>query len=288
MSKISIRPFFDEATNTISYVVSDLATRLTAVIDSVLDYDPHSGTLSHESADKIITYLDNNDLKLEWILETHAHADHVTASDYLQGKRGGEIGIGEHICCVQDTFKKVFNFEPSFATNGSQFDQLFADGQVIKLGHIDVHIKHTPGHTPACVSYLIEDAVFVGDALFMPDFGTARCDFPSGSATVLFHSINQLLALPHMTRLFVGHDYKAPGREAFAWESTIIEQLRSNIHVKKGTTMEQFVTMRTSRDSQLPVPKLLLPAIQMNIRAGKVPETECNGVSYLKIPLNVK
>ena len=288
MSKLSIKPFFDEVTNTISYVVCDLATRLTAVIDPVLDYDPSSGTLGHESPDKIINYLDNNNLKLEWILETHAHADHVTASDYLQAKRGGEIGIGEHICDVQDTFKKVFNLEPGFVTNGSQFGQLFADGEVIKLGNIDIHIMHTPGHTPACVSYLIEDAVFVGDALFMPDFGTARCDFPSGSATVLFHSIGRLLALPQTTRLFVGHDYKAPGREKFAWESTILEQLQSNIHIKKGTTVEQFVTMRTNRDSQLPVPKLLLPAIQMNIRAGKVPETEGNGVSYLKIPLTIE
>ncbi len=288
MSKIHITSFFDDATNTVTYVVCDQASRLAAVIDPVLDFDAASGTLSTQSADQIIAFLDESELKLEWILETHAHADHITAAKYLKDKRGGEIGIGEHITRVQDTFKSRFNLEPEFACDGSQFDQLFADNEIIKLGHVDIQVLHTPGHTPACVSYHIEDAVFVGDTLFMPDYGTARADFPLGSAKVLFSSIERLLTLPNATRMFVGHDYKAQGRDEFAWETTVIEQQKSNIHVKQGTSVQDFVNMRTKRDATLAVPKLLLPAIQLNIRAGDMPPAESNGSHYLKIPLTRK
>ncbi len=288
MSKIAITPFFDDATNTLTYVVSDKASGLTAVIDPVMDYDSASGTLSSQGIDKVIHFLDENELQLEWILETHAHADHVTAAHYLKQKRGGHIGIGEHIGRVQDTFKSLFNLESDFPCDGRQFDHLFVDNEIIKLGHVNIHVMHTPGHTPACVSYLIEDAVFVGDTLFMPDYGTARADFPLGSAKVLYHSITRLLSLPMTTRMFVGHDYKAPGREEFAWETTVIEQQRNNVHVNSGITCDAFVKMRNERDATLAVPKLLLPSIQMNIRAGQLPPKEDNGKAYLKIPLTQK
>jgi glyoxylase-like metal-dependent hydrolase (beta-lactamase superfamily II) len=288
MSKLNIQPFFDENTQTVTYIVTDKATSLTAIIDPVLDFDSPSGKITSTSADKIITFLDVNNLRLEWILETHAHADHITASNYIKAKRGGQIGIGEHIKKVQSTFKKIFNLDDELACDGSQFDFLFEDGEIISLGHLNFHVMHTPGHTPACVSYLIEDAVFVGDTIFMPDFGTARADFPSGSAKTLYHSIQKILSLPDQTRIFVGHDYKSATRDQYAWETTVLEEKRNNIHVKPDTTEAEFVTLRESRDANLPVPKLLLPSIQLNIRAGHLPIAEANGTSYLKLPLTVE
>ncbi|MEP4891975.1 MAG: MBL fold metallo-hydrolase [Aliiglaciecola sp.] len=288
MNKLIIQPFLDENTNTVTYVLTDKTCNLSAIIDPVLDFDASSGTLSSASADKVIKYLDDNNFSLEWILETHAHADHITASQYIKEKRGGEIGIGEHIRIVQTTFKKIFNLDAEFPCDGSQYDHLFSDGEIIKLGHLNIQIMNTPGHTPACVSYLIEDAVFVGDTLFMPDYGTARADFPNGSAKALYQSIQKILALPGDTRIFVGHDYKAEGRDEYAWESTVFQQLRNNIHVKNGTSENDFVSMRNARDKTLAAPKLLLPSIQMNIRAGLMPDTEDNGISYLKIPLTSK
>ena len=288
MSKLNIQPFFDQATQTVTYAVTDKATSLTAIIDPVLDFDAASGKLSCEGVDAIIAFLDENNFRLEWILETHAHADHITASHYIKEKRGGQIGIGEHITKVQSTFKKIFNLGAEMPCDGSQFDFLFEDGEVIKLGHLSIHIMHTPGHTPACVSYLIEDAVFVGDTIFMPDFGTARADFPSGSAKALYRSIQKLLSLPDQTRVFVGHDYKSDTREDYAWETTVFHEKRNNIHVKTGTTEAEFIQLRESRDATLPVPKLLLPSIQLNIRAGQLPAQEANGVAYLKLPLTVE
>lgn len=288
MSKIQITPFFHEPTFTVTYVVTDRATSSCAIIDPVLDYDAASGQISHEFADKIVSYVDKNGLTLEWILETHAHADHLTAAPYVKEKLGGLIGVGDNIRRVQSTFKAIYNLESEFMTDGSQFDQLFVDGEVISLGHLDIEILHTPGHTPACVSYLIEDAVFVGDTLFMPDYGTARADFPNGSAQTLYQSIRKILALPESTRMFVGHDYKSPGRDDYAWETSVIEQRRNNIHVKDGVSQADFVAMREARDATLAVPKLLLPAIQVNVRAGQLPPPEENGRSYLKIPLTIK
>lgn len=287
MSKIQITPFFHEPTFTVTYVVADLATNACAIIDPVLDYDAASGTLSTAFADNIVSFIDKNGLNTEWILETHAHADHLTAAPYLKDKLGGLIGIGEHIRRVQSTFKAIYNLEDSFASDGSQFDQLFADGEVISLGHLDIEVLHTPGHTPACVSYYIEDAVFVGDTLFMPDYGTARADFPNGSAHTLYQSIRRLLSLPESTRMFVGHDYKGPGRDTYAWETSVFEQRRNNVHIKDGVSQTDYVAMREKRDAGLAVPKLLLPAIQINIRAGQLPPAEDNGRHYLKIPLTV-
>ncbi|PKG97503.1 MBL fold metallo-hydrolase [Paraglaciecola sp. MB-3u-78] len=286
MNKIDITAFFHEDTNTISYLVVDVATSCCAIIDPVLDYDPASGRTSTLSADIIVSQIVKNGYTLEWILETHAHADHLSAAHYVKGVLGGSIGIGEHICRVQETFKPLFNLEKEFKTDGSQFDHLFADEEIIKLGHVNITVIHTPGHTPACVSYLIEDSVFVGDTLFMPDYGTARTDFPLGSAKVLYQSIQRILSLPALTTMFVGHDYKAPARDVFAWETSVIEQQRNNVHVKAGVTLEEFVKMREARDVTLNVPRLLLPAIQINIRAGAMPPKESNGHAYLKIPLN--
>jgi glyoxylase-like metal-dependent hydrolase (beta-lactamase superfamily II) len=287
MNEIVINAFFHENTNTISYLVVDEATYCCAVIDPVLDYDSASGRTSTVSADKIVSYIVKNGYNIEWILETHAHADHLSSAYYLQGILGGSIGIGEHICRVQKTFKSLFNLENEFKTDGSQFDHLFADEQIIKLGHVDITVLHTPGHTPACVSYLIEDNVFVGDTLFMPDYGTSRTDFPLGSATLLYHSIQRILSLPSSTKMFVGHDYKAPDRDVFAWETSVLEQQRNNVHVKAGVSVNEFVDMRNTRDATLSVPRLLLPAIQVNIRAGAMPPKESNGHVYLKIPLNI-
>lgn len=288
MTKLDIHPFFDEATNTVTYLVIDMATKQTAIIDPVLDFNPNNGAISSLSADRIISFIDENNLKTEWILETHVHADHITAAHYIKNKRGGQIGIGEHIKKVQDTFKKTFNLNDETPCDGSQFDYLFEDGEVIYLGHLKIEVIHTPGHTPACVSYKIEDAIFVGDTLFMPDFGTARTDFPNGSATSLFDSIQRILALPESTRIFVGHDYKSPSRDTFAWETTVFEEKRDNIHVGDDVSQEAFVTLRKSRDATLEAPRLLLPSIQLNIRAGQLPVSEDNGVSYLKIPLSVE
>lgn len=288
MNKLNIQSFFDNATNTVTYVISDLASKQAAVIDPVLDFDPNAGKLNAQSADKIIAFLDDNNLSLEWILETHAHADHITASSYLKEKRGGQIGIGEHIKKVQSTFKKTFNLNGDLPCDGSQFDHLFEDGEMIKLGHLSIEVMHTPGHTPACVSYKVEDAIFVGDTLFMPDYGTARADFPNGSAKTLYQSIQRILALPDSTRIFVGHDYLSEKRDSYQWETSVLQEKCHNIHLGKGVSEQDFVERRNTRDASLPVPRLLLPAIQINIRAGHLPTEESNGVSYLKIPISTE
>lgn len=285
MNKLLINAFFDDVTCTITYVLTDKASSQTAVIDPVLDYEASSGTLSSSTIDKVIDYIDSNNLRLEWILETHAHADHVSAASYLKQKRGGQVGIGEHIRIVQSTSKTMFNLSDEMHCDGRQFDYLFEDGELLTLGHLSIEVMHTPGHTPACVSYRIEDAVFVGDTIFMPDFGTARCDFPNGSAKTLYQSIGKLLRLPEKTRMYVGHDYKSPSRDMYAWETTVLEQKRTNVHIKLGTSESEFINMRNSRDASLPVPKLLMPAIQLNIRGGHMPPAENNGKAYIKVPL---
>ena len=287
MSKIQITPFFHEPTFTVTYVVTDRATNSCAIIDPVLDYDAAAGQISHEFADKVVSYVDKNGLTLEWILETHAHADHLTAAPYIKEKLGGLIGVGDHIRRVQSTFKAIYNLESTFLTDGSQFDQLFVDGEVITLGHLDVEVLHTPGHTPACVSYYIEDAVFVGDTLFMPDYGTARCDFPGGDARVLYQSIQKVLALPPETRIFLCHDYKAPDRDEYQHMTTVAEQRQANVHVHDGVSEEEFVKMRTERDATLDMPRLILPSVQVNMRAGHMPPAEDNGQVYLKVPVNL-
>ncbi|MGQ8364328.1 MBL fold metallo-hydrolase [Glaciecola sp. 1036] len=288
MNRLSIQPFFDESTNTVTYVVTDKATWQTAVIDPVLDYDPNSGTLSSASIDKIIGFMDENNLTLEWILETHAHSDHITASKYLKEKRGGQIGIGEHIRKVQNTFKRMFNFNGEVPCDGSQFDMLFEDGEIINLGHLEIEVIHTPGHTPACVSYKIEDSIFVGDTLFMPDYGTARTDFPNSSAKSLFYSIQKILSLPDQTRIFVGHDFKTTNRDYHACETSVFHQKRSNIHIKRGITETEFIQICKQRDAKLTAPRLLLPAMQLNICGGELPAEESNGTRYLKLPLSVQ
>jgi len=281
-----VTAFFDPATFTVSYVVREPNGSNCAIIDSVLDYDPAAGRTDTSSADAIINYVKAENLTVAWILESHVHADHLSAAPYLQEQVGGKIGIGDQITVVQDTFGKVFNEGTDFQRDGSQFDALFKEGDSVNIGQMRVDVMHTPGHTPACLTYVIGDAAFVGDTLFMPDFGTARCDFPGGSAENLFSSIQKILALPDETRVFVGHDYKAPGRDEFAWETTVGEQKALNIHVGAGKPLEEFVSMRKERDATLGMPRLILPSIQTNMRAGQFPEPEDNGVSYLKIPLN--
>lgn len=279
-----IRSFFDQSTNTITYLVIDPQTRTAAIIDPVLDYDHRSGRVGTEAADRVLQVLSKERLIVQWILETHAHADHLSAAPYLQQKTGAKVGIGEHISEVQRLFTPVFNLD-DVSGDGSEFDHLFRDGEHFKLGQLDVEVMHTPGHTPACISYRIGDAVFVGDTLFMPDYGTARADFPGGSAAQLYRSIQRLLALPPETRVFVCHDYKAPGRDEFAWETTVRAETEQNVHLQGGTNEEQYVKLRTARDATLAAPTLLLPSIQVNIRAGRLPPAESNGVSYLRIPL---
>jgi glyoxylase-like metal-dependent hydrolase (beta-lactamase superfamily II) len=286
-NEIDISPFFHQETNTVTYVVTDLDTSSCAIIDPVLDYDPASGRTSLESANKVVNHIVSKGYKLQWILETHAHADHLSAAQDIKKRLGGFVGIGENITKIQATFKKKLNLDTEFKTDGSQFDYLFTNQQIIKLGNTDIKIIHTPGHTPACVSYLIKNAVFVGDTMFMPDYGSARADFPLGSAQTLFHSIQRLLSLPKNTKMFVGHDYKAPERDHFAWETTVYEQLSSNVHVNESVSMEEFIKMREARDKTLGMPRLILPAIQINIRAGQLPPEESNGHSYLKIPINM-
>lgn len=278
--------FFDEATNTVSYIVREPEGQSCAIIDSVLDYDQAAGRTDTSSADAIIAFVKVNDLKVAWILESHVHADHLSAAPYLQDQLGGKIGIGTQITVVQDTFGKVFNEGTAFQRDGSQFDALFEDGDSLNIGQMRVDVMHTPGHTPACLTYVTGDTAFVGDTLFMPDFGTARCDFPGGSASDLYQSIQRILSLPDDTRVFVGHDYKAPGRDEFAWETTISEQKALNIHIGEGRPMEEFVTMRTARDGKLGMPRLILPSIQTNMRAGQMPEPEDDGKSYFKVPIN--
>lgn len=281
-----VKAFFDQATNTITYVVSDPKGSACAVIDSVLDFDHASGRTDTRSADAVVDYVRAEGLKAEWLLETHVHADHLSAAPYLQERLGGKIGIGDRITVVQETFGKIFNEGTRFQRDGSQFDQLFREGDSLMIGQLSGRVMHTPGHTPACLTYVIGDAAFVGDTLFMPDFGTARCDFPGGSASVMFDSVQRILALPDETRIFVGHDYKAPGREDFAWESTVAEQKARNVHIGAGKSREDFVTLREARDKTLGMPKLILPSIQVNMRAGQMPEPEDNGLSYLKLPIN--
>ncbi|PWR19640.1 MBL fold metallo-hydrolase [Zavarzinia compransoris] len=281
-----VHAFFDEPTFTVSYVVEDPATKIAAIVDSVLDYDPASGRTSHASADRIVAFVRERGLTVDWLLETHVHADHLSAAPYLKATLGGRIAIGADIRTVQGIFSKVFNAEQGFATDGRQFDRLFADGDTFAVGSIAGRVLHTPGHTPACLTYLIGDAGFVGDTLFMPDYGTARCDFPGGDAATLFRSIGRIFALPPETRLFMCHDYKAPGRETYAWETTVAEERAKNIHVRDGIAAADFVAMREKRDATLSMPRLILPSVQVNMRAGELPPPEDNGTRYLKIPLN--
>ncbi len=284
--KPEVKAFFDEATNTISYVVRDPQGSACAIVDSVLDYDPAAGRTDTASADAIIAWVKDQGLSVAWILESHVHADHLSAAPYLQQHLGGKIGIGANITIVQDTFGKIFNEGTEFQRDGSQFDALFKEGDTFHIGQLRAEVLHTPGHTPACLTYVVGDAAFVGDTLFMPDFGTARCDFPGGSATDLYNSIQKILALPDETRIFVGHDYKAPGRDEFAWETTVGEQKAMNVHVGAGKPLEDFVSMRTTRDAQLGMPRLILPSLQTNMRAGNLPEPEDNGARYFKVPIN--
>ncbi|MDP2015817.1 MBL fold metallo-hydrolase [Hydrogenophaga sp.] len=280
-----VHGLFDPATWTVTYVVHNGPGSDCAVIDSVLDYDPKSGRTQHASADKVIEYVRANDLKVQWILETHAHADHLSAAPYLRAQLGGKIGIGGNITRVQKVFKGVFNLEPGFKQDGSQFDHLFQEGEVIPLGSLAGEVMLVPGHTPACAAYRFGDAVFVGDTLFMPDVGTARCDFPGGDARALYASTRKLLSLPPETRLFMCHDYP-PNDRPVAFETTVAEQRAKNIHVHDGVSEDEFVAMRTQRDATLEMPTLILPSVQVNIRAGELPPKEDNGVAYLKIPLN--
>lgn len=282
----SVAGFFDEATFTITYVVHDPVSHEAAIVDSVLDYDPASGRTSYTSAERVIEYVTSNSLKVKWLIETHAHADHISAAPYLQEKLGGALAIGQEITHVQDVFGKLFNAGADFERNGSQFDHLFTDGETFSLGEIEGIALHVPGHTPADMAFIIGDAAFVGDTIFMPDFGTARADFPGGDARHLFQSIRRLLSLPEETRLFMCHDYKAPGRDEFAWETTVGQQRSENVHVKDGVSEDEFVEMRTGRDATLDMPTLIMPSVQVNIRGGHLPEPEDNGVSYIKIPVN--
>lgn len=281
-----VKAFFDKDTYTVTYIVSDPATGRAAIIDSVLNYCPASGRTSTDSADTLLAYIADRELTVDWILETHVHADHLSAAPYLRDKLGGRIGIGEHVKDVQKVFGGLFNVEAGFRNDGSQFGHLFTDGETFRIGELEAKAVWTPGHTPACMVYVIGDAAFVGDTLFMPDFGTARCDFPGGDARTLYQSIQKIFALPGETRLFMCHDYKAPGRDHYAWETTVAEEKARNIHVGGDADEESFVAMRTKRDATLAMPTLILPSVQVNMRAGDLPEPEDNGTRYLKIPLN--
>lgn len=285
MQQANVKSFFDPATNTVTHVVSDPATAKAAIIDSVLDYDPKSGRTSRASADEVIAHVREAGLSVEWLLETHAHADHLSAAPYLKAHIGGQIGIGSHICQVQGVFKEIFNAK-DMNTYGAEFDHLFEDGETFRIGELEVEVMHTPGHTPACLTYVIGQDAFVGDTLFMPDYGTARCDFPGGDAATLFRSIRKVLSLAPETRLHLCHDYPPEGREP-KWETTVAEQRARNIHVHDGVTEAEFVEMRTARDKTLAMPTLILPSIQVNVRAGNLPPAEDNGVHYLKIPIDL-
>ncbi len=282
-----VHAFFDEATNTVTYVVTEPDGQSCAVIDSVLDFDQPSGRTDTRSADAVIGFIRQQGFRLDWILETHVHADHLSAAPYLQEALGGKLAIGDRITVVQDTFGKVFNEGTKFRRDGSQFDRLLSDGDSVMIGQMRCDALHTPGHTPACMTFVIGDAAFVGDTLFMPDFGTARCDFPGGSAATMYDSIQRILALPDDTRIFVCHDYKAPGRDQYAWETTVGAQKALNKHVGAGKPKADFVALREARDATLSMPKLILPSLQINMRAGQKPEPEDNGVSYLKLPLDL-
>jgi len=282
-----VKAFFDEPTFTASYVVHDPATRRAAIIDSVLDFDAAAGRTSHGSAQAIVDHVHAESLTVDWLIETHAHADHLSAAPWLQQKLGGKLVIGRDIVAVQNVFGKIFNAGTEFQRDGSQFDVLTADGDTLMLGEIPVVVLHVPGHTPADMAYVVGDAVFTGDTLFMPDYGTARADFPGGDARQLYRSIRRLLSLPDETRLFVCHDYKAPGRDSYAWETTVGAERTSNVHVHEGVGEEEFVQMRTARDATLDMPKLILPSVQINMRGGRLPEPEANGARYLKLPLDL-
>lgn len=286
MQHPQVKAFFDENTNTFSYVVSDPQTLQCAIIDSVLDYDPASASTSTHSADHIIKFIQENQLKTEWILETHVHADHLTASQYLKSQLGGKIAMSEKISIVQETFSAIYNIDIKTLNSHQTFDYLFKDHEHFKIGDLDAYNIPTPGHTPACLSYVIGDAVFVGDTLFMPDYGTARCDFPKGSADILFESVHKLYELPDQMRVFLCHDYKPIGRNEYQYETSIAAQKQTNIHLNLNTQKQDFVRMRNARDATLSMPKLILPSIQINMDAGRFPEPEPNGIRYLKLPFN--
>ncbi|MCW9009944.1 MBL fold metallo-hydrolase [Marinobacter sp.] len=286
MQTPSVTHFFDEATNTFSYVVQDPDSQACAIIDSVLDFDYAAGRIDVRSADQIISFIRDNNLQVEWILETHVHADHLSAAPYLHEHLGGKTGIGVKIVDVQEIFGKAFNAGTEFARDGSQFDQLFEEGDTFRVGNLEGEVLHTPGHTPACLTYVIGDAAFVGDTLFAPDSGTARCDFPGGDAQTLYQSVQKVLALPGETRIFLCHDYKAPGRDEYQHETTVAEQRERNIHVREGMNESEFVRMRTERDATLAMPRLIVPSVQVNMRAGAMPPEEDNGQVYLKVPVN--
>ncbi|MEO0363570.1 MAG: MBL fold metallo-hydrolase [Pseudomonadota bacterium] len=281
-----VKAFFDDATNTVSYVVRDPGGSACAIVDSVLDYDPAAARTSTGGADAIAAFVRDHELEVEWLLETHVHADHLSAAPYLQEELGGKIAIGAKIRVVQDVFGKVFNAGTEFARDGSQFDRLFSEQDRFAIGGLTGFVLETPGHTPACLTYVIGDAAFVGDTVFMPDYGTARCDFPGGSAEEMWSSIEKILSLPDDTRIFVCHDYLPEGREFYRWETTVAEEKAKNVHVGAGATREAFVEARRRRDAALGMPKLIIPSIQVNMRAGRLPPPEPNGVSYLKTPLN--
>ena len=287
---LSVKPevtaFFDEPTNTVSYIVRDPGSNACAIVDSVMDIDYAAGRIGYELADALIAFIRENDLKLEWLVETHVHADHLSGAPYIQGKLGGKIGIGENITIVQETFGKIFNEGTEFQRDGSQFDQLFKDGDAYLIGTMTAHAMHTPGHTPACMTHVIGDAAFVGDTLFMPDGGSARADFPGGNARTLYRSIKRVLSLPEATRLFMCHDYGPNGRD-IRWETTVAEQRAHNIHVKNGITEDEFVAIREARDKTLAMPRLIFPSLQVNMRAGRLPPPDESGKRFLKVPINV-
>ena len=286
MQRPIVTHFFDEPTNTFSYVVQDPDSSACAIIDSVLDFDYAAGRTDIRSANQIIAFVREKRLEVAWVLETHVHADHLSAAPYLHDQLGGKTGIGAHIVEVQEIFGKAFNAGTEFARDGSQFDALFKENDTFAIGALEGRVLHTPGHTPACLTYVIGDAAFVGDTLFMPDYGTARCDFPGGDARTLYHSIQKVLSLPEQTRLFLCHDYKAPGRELFQHETSVAEQRKTNVHVHDGISEEEFVKMRTERDATLGMPRLIIPSVQVNMRAGELPPAEDDGEVYLKVPLN--
>ena len=286
MQRPIVTHFFDEPTNTFSYVVQDPDSSACAIIDSVLDFDYAAGRTDIRSANQIIAFVREKRLEVAWVLETHVHADHLSAAPYLHDQLGGKTGIGAHIVEVQEIFGKAFNAGTEFARDGSQFDALFKENDTFAIGALEGRVLHTPGHTPACLTYVIGDAAFVGDTLFMPDYGTARCDFPGGDARTLYHSIQKVLSLPEQTRLFLCHDYKAPGRELFQHETSVAEQRKTNVHVHDGISEEEFVKMRTERDATLGMPRLIIPSVQVNMRAGELPPAEDNGQVSLKVPIN--
>ena len=285
--KPAVNAFFDEETYTVTYVVTDPSSNICAVIDPVLDYDQAAGRTSTASADRVLDFIHGDGLELAWILETHAHADHLSAAAYLRSKTGGRTATGKLITVVQETFKEIFKLGEKFVPDGKQFDCLLSDGDQLELGGLRIEVMHTPGHTPSCVTFVVGDAAFIGDTMFMPDYGTARADFPGGDAAVLYQSIQRILGLPAQTRIFLCHDYKAPGRDEYRWETTVEEQRASNIHIHEGISEQEFIEFRDQRDSQLGMPKLILPSIQVNIRAGEMPSPDKNGAVFLKIPVNV-